>query len=674
MVKEPPSTVVFYDPLEPGDVKDRDEPKLSNVSNADIQARLDRLETWITGLAGPSPGSGSGSTPLTAVTDARSVLLTSPSSLPHLQPLSPPLSSTVQRLSEDALWFGGNFICKTAKGFSSDTGFLDAVATYHLSPIRLIKKPYSIIHDATSAFASSGTGSREICLTLPLYQEACIILHNFTQECPILCPAFHIPSVFPTIQSIYASVQQQTPVDKSQLLLFLAIIASVTYSSSYGGNACRLFSSHLEASAQCASWVTASYALSDEIKRRGQMSIVCLQAQNILYKVSTYIEGSSVRTRSLIFASIAMAHQMGFHRMDLPGNKSGNSGLESKLEREIGRRLWWDLVSIDWLFALFPGSSEGVYTIHPQHMVVNKPSLIRDSDDATPASPQEMEQQSEVAYLLERIRLTEISREYIDRCPLANTNTDANYEEVLRHDTRLGQYQQELPPFFSVDRLSAPAAHENPTLIVHRIQINCMLYVLRCFLHLRYLSHSTVDPKYAPSRTSCFTCAIEIVRLHREVKSRYPWIMPRLKATSFLRSLIMAGAVFLLDVCSGREIWDFKRERAVMLDAWRLMGEQQEDSNLVEQFFEFASQMLKKYGVSETIVADLLAQRPQGSENGHVPEQIEGFSKAYLNGCDERLGVEAMNMDQRWQTLNADFDLKTMSWDNVLWGFDAILM
>lgn len=106
--------VQFYEPLEPApEVKDKDEPKAANVSNADIRARLDRLETWITGLSDPRPGS----TPSAEkIDDAHPPSPSSRSRARHAQPLSPPSSSTVQHLSEDALWFGGHFLCcKTAK-------------------------------------------------------------------------------------------------------------------------------------------------------------------------------------------------------------------------------------------------------------------------------------------------------------------------------------------------------------------------------------------------------------------------------------------------------------------------------------------------------------------------------------------------------------------------------
>lgn len=310
-------------------------------------------------------------------------------------------------------------------------------------------------------------------------------------------------------------------------------------------------------------------------------------------------------------------------------------------------------------------------------MAVNKPSVIKENTPDGTLSPQEIQQQSDVTYLLERIRIAEIGRAYIDRCPLSQANTDAGYQERLQHDTRLEQYQQELPPLFSIHKLcdkSASKSYDNPSILVQLLQINCLVYVERCILHLQFLALSTIDPKYAPSRKTCFTCASEIVRLHKQVQVEFPWILPRLKATTYLRTLILASAVFLLDVCSGTDIRDLQSERPDMLDAWKLMSDMQEDSNLIEQFFEFAAQMLRKYGVSETTVADLARQRGGNLETGGFVEQLQHVADLTGDQGKQHMDVELMDMDQRWQTLDADFDLKTMSWDNVLWGFDAILM
>jgi hypothetical protein len=110
--------VQFYEPLAPepeheAEAKQNDETPpaaLTLVSNADIQSRLDRLESWISNLAGPTASASAA-----AATETDSLSLSRRADDAHAQPLSPPLSSTAQHLSLDALWFGGNFLCRQAK-------------------------------------------------------------------------------------------------------------------------------------------------------------------------------------------------------------------------------------------------------------------------------------------------------------------------------------------------------------------------------------------------------------------------------------------------------------------------------------------------------------------------------------------------------------------------------
>ncbi|KAK2594259.1 hypothetical protein QQS21_008038 [Conoideocrella luteorostrata] len=637
------------------------------VSNADIKARLDRLENWIAGINGPGPGPGSVPGPSDGHIDR---LRHQPSSR-NAQPISPALSSTAQHLAED-LWLGGGFIFTKAKYIAPENTFFDAGVYYHLSPIRLIKKPYFILQDVTPS--QLGPGSRQVCLVLPLYDEACLIVQSFTSECAIVSPTIHAPSLLSSVQGIYASIQQQTQVDRDHLLLFLSVIASVAHSCSPGDDICKLYSSHVEANLQCPIWADAAFALSDEIKRRGQPSIVCLQGQTITFKVSSYVEGSSVRTRSLLSTSIAMARDMGFHRIDMPGE---NVNLGSPTETEIARRLWWDIVIFDWLFAAFPGSHEGVYTINPRHMAVNKPSVIQHitpTGDGQSSSQRNDQEQTDVSYFLERIRLAELAREYVDGCPLSLASTrGGNHERLKDFDVKLNAYQQNLPSYFSLtgpDGISKSSTAKHPSLILRCVHINSLVYIERCILHIRYFSYSTIDPKYAFSRTACFECARDIIRMHRNIRLDHAWILPRLKATTFLRTLLLAGAVFLLDVCSGTEMRNLQRERPEMLEAWRFMNEMQDGSDLVEQFSEFATQMLRKYGVSQSIVSALAQELPYKADHSGNPQPPNGPSeRAQSDGLSM-----PMDIGQRWQTLDADFDLKSMSWDNVLWGFDTIMM
>ncbi|KAG6011421.1 hypothetical protein E4U41_005528, partial [Claviceps citrina] len=230
------------------------------------------------------------------------------------------------------------------------------------------------------------------------------------------------------------------------------------------------------------------------------------------------------------------------------------------------------------------------------------------------------------------------------------------------------------------------------------LHINCLIYIERCIVHLRFLSFASVDQRFSFSYRVCFQSARDIVRMFRLLRTDHPWILPRLRATSSLRALLLASAIFLLDVCSGVEIRDLPGQRPEMLEAWRLLGRMEEDSNLVDQFLDFARQMLAKYHVSDAIVSALAAaaaaatasasyassadesplrDRDRDRDHHHhhhhrhdYPAPLPHHQPGMAAPVDD-LPVDAT---QRWQTLDADFDIKTMSWDNVLWGFDSVLM
>lgn len=191
--------------------------------------------------------------------------------------------------------------------------------------------------------------SCNISLNLPLYEEACVIIQKYMAERDFLNPIVHAPTLAAVIKGIYTKLQQKSPVERGHLLLFLSIIACATYTCSPYDEVCSLFPGHAEAASQSWGWVTASLSLVNGLRRSDQLSIECLQGQNILLKLICHIEGISVQTRGLLATSISMAREMGLHRIDLSSHNSpSSSNLRSSTEVEIARRLWWDLVVLDW--------------------------------------------------------------------------------------------------------------------------------------------------------------------------------------------------------------------------------------------------------------------------------------------------------------------------------------
>lgn len=320
--------------------------------------------------------------------------------------------------------------------------------------------------------------------------------------------------------------------------------------------------------------------------------------------------------------------------------------------------------------------------IQPQHMAVRKPAHINNVDlqNHGRAVSIPRAQPTDMSYFLERLRLAELSRMLVDRSPLAYTNAvDRKYDQVIETDLQLQQYQQSLPTFFQIENsglgdVSISHPQGSPAIIVQKINLNCLVYYQRCTIHLPYIALSAVDPQYASSRRVCLDCAERVVHLHKEARANHSsWIMSRLKATNMLRSLILAGMVFLLDICSGIEVENLKAERPEVFEAWQLMSGFQEHSHLVEQFFEFSAQMLKKYRVSENVLQLLQSIGPYLDLRGGFG--MPGAS-AYESDHEQEHWPEnpADGEDQRWKTLGNDFDLNAMSWDGMSWAFEAMFM
>ncbi|KAG5948247.1 hypothetical protein E4U59_002048 [Claviceps monticola] len=647
--------------------------------NVDFQARLDRLPDCISGSNEYLGGASSSSNESIEVAGYQ--LGEKPFVSETLVRRRPFPRST----NEDAVWLGGKQrYNKPEILFTSSSPaetFFDASISFHLSPIRLIKKSYCVLQDASTS--PYGTEARQICIFLPLHSEACTIVNNFTSDWTVVSPTVHIPTLLLCIQTIYSDIQNQKPVSLADLLLYFGVIASVTNSSSLGDGMSMLFESHEEAVVQCPTWIDAAFSMSDEFKRRGLTSLVCLQAQTILLKVSCYMEGSSVRNRNLGSTSITMARELGIHRIDLPGEKR-SSVFKSEIEVEIARRVWWDNATLDWFLALFPGPQEGVYTIHPRQMAVNKPGNMAadfsDGQQTFSASGQAYD----APYFLGRIRLAEIGREFIDSCPISEHSSHEHKQEKLHElNLKLDEFQRNLPSHLTFrkpgDTLDTPGPR-TPVHMYQCVHLNSLIYIVRCVTHLRFLSFAKIVPRFSSLYGVSFQCAQDIIWMSKVIKAEHSWIFNRLNATGFIRALLIACATLLLDLCSGSEIRDLHSQRPEMLEAWQLLGEMEEGSNLIDQFLGFASQMLRKYHVSASIISALEGAVASSSNRSmttpdqtYMGQSSTGGGEA-SNPPQKPAELSAVDANQLWQALDKDFDIRTMSWDNVLWGFDTFLM
>lgn len=217
------------------------------------------------------------------------------------------------------------------------------------SPIQLIEEPFYVVSQPGQRGVQLQFEIPQISLNLPLHHEACTIMRIFKAEVSSLHPSIIVAWLPPIVESIYLDLQQHGHIKLGQLLFFVSIVAWTIFCRQPDDEICLLFQDTKEAHNSSFNWAEAAFRLVEEIRKRNQPSLDCLQGQLILLKLSLHLEGLSQRNRGLLASSLLMAREIGLHHLDGPEDKDSTSGeFTSVAETEIGRRIWWDLVSLDW--------------------------------------------------------------------------------------------------------------------------------------------------------------------------------------------------------------------------------------------------------------------------------------------------------------------------------------
>jgi len=194
------------------------------------------------------------------------------------------------------------------------------------------------------------------------------------------------------------------------------------------------------------------------------------------------------------------------------------------------------------------GPGEGVYLVNPRQMAVNKPRNIDDADlvEGVLGAEFPVTQPTEMSYLLQRIRLAEISRSIVDN------------PDTMTVDAELGQMISEIPAFLNMDSYEGTGTnvtHSSSGIFVQAYLLNSILHTLRCKLHLGYLNNSTRSnndstENSTSSREICLASARRIIHAEAQLERRqHPFALIRLRLSGIMYGVFMAGIVLLMDVC-----------------------------------------------------------------------------------------------------------------------------
>lgn len=326
----------------------------------------------------------------------------------------------------------------------------------------------------------------------------------------------------------------------------------------------------------------------------------------------------------------------------------------------------------------FPGPGEGTYVINPIHMDVRKPLNANDEDlvEGEELVGRPLSHPTNMSYFLQRIRLAEVVREFVDKTPLFTaSNPDKNtYDLVLEIDSTIERFIDELPAFLMLDaqelqKLPMDDTQRKPGIIVQRHIMKIFVHGHRCKLHLPYLARGAVEPAYARSRRVCLESAQLVIRTEHELEGEYTTFnLTRLRLCLILHSVFIASIVLLLDFCLGVDVAEKEQRRRDLVKAWDILEAAKEHSKPTARIQDLLRQVMKKHKVTLPTckASDQCPTRSMGCENlPPTPNSATAMMSTSTTPNDAPVSAEELS------DLGLNMDLDGMDWENLLWGLEA---
>lgn len=249
------------------------------------------------------------------------------------------------------------------------------------------------------------------------------------------------------------------------------------------------------------------------------------------------------------------------------------------------------------------GMGEGIYSCHPRQMITNKPLNINDEEvaDGMARDGRPPSQPTTMSFAMQSIRLAEISRNIVDRSPLAMAHTGGlSHDAVMDIDTEMQTLINEVPAFFSMSESALMETYglsrtraEN---IVFQGKITyLLLYLHRCKLHLHYFSRSMEDPAYSSSREICLKYASLIIQSELWQENLDIDTEVGLKFTSLLIGVFLACLVLLLDLCVNPSSPNYEKQREEIRRSFKIIENAKNVSETTSKSVDSLVQVLQKY-------------------------------------------------------------------------------
>jgi hypothetical protein len=338
-------------------------------------------------------------------------------------------------------------------------------------------------------------------------------------------------------------------------------------------------------------------------------------------------------------------------------------------------------------------------------MMTHEPLNLDDEDlvDGIPRVGRPLSQPTSMSYSIYRVRLATISRHIVDRTPVLSVyGGSPNYDVVMDIDTELKQLLDESPPYFfmstsDIVKTYSLTRSKAASIAMQGLFYKSIFHGFRCKLHLPFFSRGFIDPDYAVSRDICIESARRIIQNETGIEKK--WFcslttqgLPVLNPMGLIKSIFMACIVLLMDLCQSKTGPEQPRRRKQcpeLVDAFRLLRNARDGSNLAAEFLNSMEQVLHKHGLSipkHVYSQDSLPEATSFPANPPNTTALNGVSTDVYNepsvltttpmNCPNMpsngfLPTEnASQPDDFAQMLGQSIELGNIDWDDIFVGLD----
>ncbi|KUJ10115.1 uncharacterized protein LY89DRAFT_597337 [Mollisia scopiformis] len=548
--------------------------------------------------------------------------------------------------------------------------------THHISEIE------SDLQDQFSASNYYG-GLNSNIVTFPTFRVASLLIQNYEANVDFLCHILHIPTVKSLAKTFYLQLSQNESVLPGQAALLLSTFAISAYFYQPFERS-EVATTKEDGIRLSKSLIKGALDVLDHSRRNTSGTLEDVQAYILMSFVTYHLDGFSARGRILFAAALSIARELRLHQLDADETTPAESetSIRVLIDREVKRRVFWQIASTDWLLSFISGPQEGMYFIHPNHINVRLPKNCADEDVDLSEDTIAINgpQPTSMSFFLERLRLANLCREMTDTVPLETSKLiQMPYEQIIALDQKLQDFLSNLPFFFKFDsesrRRSKPFEAVYPKITVSRYCITSEAHSRRCKLHQRFLLRQSVDPRYAYSRQACLESARAAVSgflYLREHECTYA-------SSEFMGIMLhfthLALVVMAMDLCFNKGQPDEAEIKSELKIALQMFEEARNSSALLSRFWCSLNEVLRKHNVdlnhpTNSAGSNDLRLMPDGGYNFLTVDHMQ-YAQTEMNIDDPNFTFDT-SFDDFWQfAMQGESNPDSITWDNLYSSLDS---